>query len=31
VDLKNPAQIAQLAEARRFRPRTMILKAEFLN
>jgi hypothetical protein len=31
VDVKNPAQIAQLAEAKRFRPRSMILKAEFLN
>lgn len=31
VDLKNPAQIAQLAEAKRFRPRSMILKADFLN
>jgi hypothetical protein len=31
ADVKNPIDIARLAEAKRFRPRSRILGAEFLN
>ena len=31
ADVKNPIDIARLAEAKRFRPRSQILGAEFLN